>query len=342
MLAIQVQHAQRAARCFAKSHERPAVASGRVDGHFPVRRRIDLKALRRDHIHGLQQTLGVCSCRIGWLRKPFLPRFVSSFAQVVERVLQLRIQTRRSLPEGPLDNTDRTRKLNVGGFGGHVARDFQLDVVLHVLSLPPYFAPLYPARHRQKPRRAVVATLHAELPDEQLTALFCSSRCPGDLILQAYDAAQALRDAAVPLIGGFHTPIEADCLEILLRGTQPVVVCPARGVGRMRIKRAWKLPLAQGRLLLISPFDDSEMRMTKKLAGQRNRFVVDRAAALLVVHAAPGGQTEAAARYALAQSKPVLTLPSPHNTHLVALGAQPVTVPDLTAAVHAALNPERT
>ena len=110
----------------------------------------------------------------------------------------------------------------------------------------------------------------------------------------------------------------------------------------MRVKRAWKQPLSQGRLLLISPFDDAQMRMTRKLAEQRNRFVVDRAAVLLVVHAAPGGQTEAAARYALAQSKPVLTLPSPHNTHLVALGAQPVTVPDLTAAVHAALNPERT
>ena len=46
------------------------------------------------------------------------------------------------------------------------------------------------------------------LLDQPLTALFCSSRCPGDLILQAYDAAQALRDAGVAVIGGFHTPIE--------------------------------------------------------------------------------------------------------------------------------------
>ena len=127
-------------------------------------------------------------------------------------------------------------------------------------------------------------------------------------------------------------------MEILLRGHQPVVVCPARGIGRMRIKPAWKQPLAQGRLLLISPFDDAQMRMTKKLAEQRNRFVVDRAAALLVVHATPGGQTEAAARQALAQAKPVLTLPSPHNAHLATLGAQPVTVHDLTTAVRAALN----
>lgn len=179
------------------------------------------------------------------------------------------------------------------------------------------------------------------MSSEPLTALFCSSRCPGDLILQAYDAAQALRNAGVPLIGGFHTPVEEDCLEILLRGTQPVVMCPARGVGRMRVKPAWKEPLAQGRFLLLSPFDDAQMRKTKPLAEQRNRFVVDRAAALLVVHAAPGGQTEAAARHALAQSKPVLTLPSPHNARLVALGAHPVPVPHLTTAIRTALNSPR-
>ena len=189
-----------------------------------------------------------------------------------------------------------------------------------------------------EPPSPAVSRDNLGLHDLPLTALFCSNRCPGDLILQAYDAAQALRDAGVPVIGGFHTPIEADCLDILLRGTQPVVVCPARGIGRMRVKPGWKDPLAEGRLLLLSPFDDAQMRITKKLARQRNRFVVDRAAALLVVHATPGGQTEAAARQALAQSKPVLTLPSPHNTHLVTLGAQPVPVTDLSNTIQAALN----
>ena len=172
-----------------------------------------------------------------------------------------------------------------------------------------------------------------------LIALFCSKRCAGELIVGAYDAAVRLRDGGITVISGFHTPIEQDCFEILLGGTQSVVWCPARGIGRMRIKRTWEQPLAQGRLLLISPFDDAQMRATKKLAEQRNRFVIEQAAALLVVHATPGGETEVAARYALAQAKPVFTLPSTHNTHLVALGAQPVAVPELTAAVRAALIP---
>ena len=64
------------------------------------------------------------------------------------------------------------------------------------------------------------------LLDEPLTALFCSSRCPGDLILKTYDIAKAMRSAGVPVIGGFQTPMEKECLRLLLRGEQPVVVCP--------------------------------------------------------------------------------------------------------------------
>lgn len=175
-------------------------------------------------------------------------------------------------------------------------------------------------------------------PDQPLTALFCSSRCPGDLILKSYDAAVALRDAAIAVIGGFHTPIEKDCLEILLRGTQPVVVCPGRGIGRMRTPQAWKVPIAKGRMLLVSPFDDTKRRVTAKLASERNRFVVDQAGAVLIVHAAPGGRTEALARHALAQGKPVLTLASPHNAHLAALGTRTVDVPNLVNAVQTVLD----
>ena len=175
---------------------------------------------------------------------------------------------------------------------------------------------------------------------DPLIALFCSSRCPGELILKAYDAAVALRNAGITVIGGFHTPIEKDCLEILLRGTQSVVVCPAREIGRMRTPRAWKGPIADGRLLLLSPFDDARRRVTAKLAAERNRFVVDQASALLIVHAAPGGQTEALAQRAIAQGKPVLTLVSPHNSHFTALGAQAVDVPTLVDAVRAALDSE--
>jgi predicted Rossmann fold nucleotide-binding protein DprA/Smf involved in DNA uptake len=63
-------------------------------------------------------------------------------------------------------------------------------------------------------------------------ALFCSVKCPGALILQTYDLARALRDAGVAVIGSFHSPMEKECLTLLLRGTQPVIVCPARSIDK--------------------------------------------------------------------------------------------------------------
>ena len=61
-----------------------------------------------------------------------------------------------------------------------------------------------------------------------------------------------MRDAGVPVIGGFQTPMEHECLRLLLRGTQPVVVCPARGIDNMRIPRDWGTALEDGRLLVLS------------------------------------------------------------------------------------------
>src|SRR5438552_478970 len=61
-------------------------------------------------------------------------------------------------------------------------------------------------------------------------ALFCSIRCPGDVILRTYDLARALRDARITVVGGFHSPMEKECLDLLLRGTGPVVICPARSI----------------------------------------------------------------------------------------------------------------
>jgi len=53
---------------------------------------------------------------------------------------------------------------------------------------------------------------------QPLTALFCSNKCPGSAILRALDFAAQLRDANRAVISGFHTPVEKECLAILLRG----------------------------------------------------------------------------------------------------------------------------
>ena len=59
-------------------------------------------------------------------------------------------------------------------------------------------------------------------------ALFCSAHTPGDAILRAHDAARRMRDEGVTVISGFHSPIEKECLRILLRGKQPSSALHAR------------------------------------------------------------------------------------------------------------------
>ena len=160
------------------------------------------------------------------------------------------------------------------------------------------------------------------LLDEPLTALFCSNRCPGDLILKTYDIARAMRDAGVPVIGGFQTPMEKECLRLLLRGEQPVVVCPARGIDNMRIPRDWRPALDDGRLLVLSPFPATARRPTVALAARRNDLVADLAAQVFIAHAAPGSKTEVFARRLADAGKPLLTLDSPANENLVGMGAK--------------------
>ena len=171
------------------------------------------------------------------------------------------------------------------------------------------------------------------LLDRNPLALFCSVQCPGDLIIKSYDLARTLRASPLTFIGGFQSPIEKEFLELLLRQpvTQPgqtapaspsVIVCPARGIGKMRIPRAWRDPLAAGRLLLLSTFADSVRRPTAATAAHRNACVAALAGRFLILHAKQGGKTADLCKQALAAGKPVYTLDAPANAHLIALGAQ--------------------
>ena len=162
------------------------------------------------------------------------------------------------------------------------------------------------------------------LLDEPLTALFCSNRCPGDLILKAYDLARAMRDAGVPVIGGFQTAMEREFLRLLLRGNQPVVVCPARGIDNMGIPSDWRPALDEDRLLVLSPFPAIARRPTAELASQRNDLVADLAQQVFIAHAAPGSKTEAFAHCLADAGKPLLTLDSPANENLMGMGAEVV------------------
>lgn len=151
-------------------------------------------------------------------------------------------------------------------------------------------------------------------------ALFCSVKCPGKLILQTHDLAQQLMQARVTFIGGFHSPVEKECLRILLRGTQPVIVCPARSLKKMQIRTEWKKPLDEGRLLFLSPFPDNRHRGDTEMALYRNRFVAALADRIFIPYAGPSSKTEKFCQEILAWQKAVHTFNHASNENLLALG----------------------
>jgi hypothetical protein len=126
-------------------------------------------------------------------------------------------------------------------------------------------------------------------------AIFCSTRCPGSVILLAFDLAQALRESGLAIIGGFHTPMKRECLNLLLRGPSPLVVCPARD---RTFPAAGDLAASVNGWAIVGDlfFDPKERRATADLADRRNAFVSELADEVLMAYAAPGSRTEAFAR----------------------------------------------
>ena len=122
-----------------------------------------------------------------------------------------------------------------------------------------------------------------------MTAFLCSKEAPGATILKAFDQAAAWRDSLRCVISGFHSPLERQCLDILLRGQQAVVMALARGVGALRLPTEQRRAIDGGRLTIISPFAATERRATADLAHRRNRFIAALADDVVFGFVAPGG-----------------------------------------------------
>jgi len=176
----------------------------------------------------------------------------------------------------------------------------------------------------------VTAIGNLDILSHNSTSLFCSAKCPGDLIVKTYDIAQILRNAGMTVISGFHSPMERECLTILLRGAQPVIICPARSINNMRINKEYKKPLKDGQLLFLSPFDENQQRISAKRSHYRNLFVAAMSATVFVIHAEPSSKTEELCQQIISWQKPIYTFDSNYNKNLIKMGTQPVNMDNIS------------
>ncbi len=160
------------------------------------------------------------------------------------------------------------------------------------------------------------------LLQEAAIGIVSSRRIPGRLIREAHDWALAMKLSGRTVAGGFHSPMERECLNIVLTGRTRIIVCPARGIARMRIPAEWKPLIQSGRMTIVSGIEGDLRRSTEALAARRNALVASLAEAVLVVHASPGGATEQLAKEIVRHGKRLVTFGGPENDRLVRLGAE--------------------
>lgn len=101
----------------------------------------------------------------------------------------------------------------------------------------------------------------------------------------------------------------------------PIIIVQAHRLSTSRLPLNWQKAIDAGRLLLVSPFQEKDRRVTKELVTERNRFVVTISDEVLIPYAAPDSKTGTLFQDAIASGKRVYTFESPANAAMISAGA---------------------
>lgn len=126
------------------------------------------------------------------------------------------------------------------------------------------------------------------LLEQPLTAFFASRRCSGRAIRAAMDWAVVQARMKMPLIGGFHSPLEQSVLEVMLAAHAPVVIVIARKLESAQLPTEW-LDAAQTGTVAVVSMEDTMQRLTAEHAIRRNHWIACHAAHIVVAEASPDG-----------------------------------------------------
>ena len=136
---------------------------------------------------------------------------------------------------------------------------------------------------RENYRKGTVVYGNEALLNCEKVGFLASRRVPPEAVMRCLDWATRMRDEGVCVMSGFQSPLEKEVLNILLKGTSPLILVLARRMWDERhIPALFRKPLAEGRLLVVSPVSQSIRRVDARSATLRNRYILDHAAKLFL------------------------------------------------------------
>lgn len=188
--------------------------------------------------------------------------------------------------------------------------------------MPDYPSRLQDAWTAQLP--VLTVSGRTELLGQPIVGLLSSSEIPPDLILPAFDLAVALKHAPVAIAGGFQGEAERILLSVLLGGSGPLIVCPARSLDGMTATDRAAERMAAGTMAYVSAERDGVRRPTGQVAMRRNDLIVGLGGRLIVLSAPPGSRVLKSATASLEMGRSVACFDHRRNRDLLLLGAIPI------------------
>ncbi len=129
---------------------------------------------------------------------------------------------------------------------------------------------------------------NAALMERPKIAFLSSRRVAAAAVIRCYDWATGMRGGGgtpggsagrltLPcVVGGFQSALERDVLKLLLPdGGPPIVMVLARGMWRS-VPMEYREAINAGRMLVVSPFSQGVVRVSKETAEKRNGWILDR------------------------------------------------------------------
>jgi DNA processing protein len=169
---------------------------------------------------------------------------------------------------------------------------------------------------------------------KNLLGIISARRFDADLTWKSVQLLQQLGSLEnLAFISGWHSPLEKEAFQVVMRLPASLVICVAKSLQRFAPSEVIKFRLHEGRSLLLTHCSPKAKRISREASLRRNQLVIGLAKALLVLSAPDESSSLALAREAVRAGTPVFTPDHPLNRSLLELETPAATIENIRSAI---------